>query len=312
MRNLKELFIGEIIKIRRKELGLTQEELCEGICEPSTISRLESGKHVPTKNKLDALLQRLDLPGDRYYALLSKNELEISNLQSKIISCDVSNNKREGLQYLEKLEELVLDDDHLMKQFILRSKIALGYLKEGKICRYTFEERKNILFEAIYLTVPKFDIEEINDNFYTVEEIKIINQIALNYSDAGQNKTAIDIYNQLLKYIKKHLMNLKESNGLLILIAYNYSRSLYFEKRYEESIDIANLGLETSIQERCSSYLGGFLSVLGHAFYVEGKLEESKKYFYQSFYIYTVLRDDINIKLAKENLKEFFNIDVSF
>lgn len=309
---MKELFIGEVVKRRRKELGLTQEELCEGICEPSTISRIESGRQVPAKNKLDALLQRLGLPGDRYYALLSKNELEISNLQSQIISCNVSNNKQEEQQCLKKLEEIVSEDDHLVRQFILRSKIAFGYLDGENLRPYTYEEKERVLFEALYLTVPKFDIDEINNNVYTVEEIKIINQIALNYSDAGQNKTAIDIYHQLLKYIKKHLMNLKESNGLLILIAYNYSRSLYFEKRYEDSIDIANLGLETSIKERCSSYLGGFLSVLGHAFYAEGRLEESKKYFYQSFYIYTVLRDDINIKLAKENLKEFFNIDVSF
>lgn len=309
---MKELFIGEVIKRKRKELGLTQEELCEGICEPSTISRIESGKQVPAKNKLDALLQRLDLPGDRYYALLSRNELEISNLQSQIISCNVSNNKQEEQQCLKKLEEIVSEDDHLVRQFILRSKIAFGYLDGENLRPYTYEEKEKVLFEALYLTVPKFDIDEINNNFYTVEEIKIINQIALNYSDAGQNKTAIDIYHQLLKYIKKHLMNLKESNGLLILIAYNYSRSLYFEKRYEESIDIANLGLEASRQERCFSCLGGLLSVLGHALYVEGKLEESKKHLLQSFYIYTIMRDNINIKLAKENLKEFFNIDVSF
>ena len=309
---MKELFIGEVVKRRRKELGLTQEELCEGICEPSTISRIESGRQVPAKNKLDALLQRLDLPGDRYYALLNKNELEISNLQSQIISCNVSNNKRDGLKYLEKLEEIVSEEDHLIRQFILRSKIAFGYPDGEDIRPYSFDEKEKILFEALYLTVPKFDIDEINNNFYTVEEIKIINQIALNYSDAGQNKKAIDVYNQLLKYIKKHLMNLKEANGLAILISYNCSRSLYLEKRYEESITIANLGLEVSIKERCSSYLGGFLSVLGHSFYAERKLEESKRYFYQSFYLYTVLRDDTNIALAKKNLKDFFNIDILY
>lgn len=292
---MKELFIGEVIKRKRKELGLTQEELCEGICEPSTISRIESGKQVPAKNKLDALLQRLDLPGDRYYALLSKNELEISNLQSQIISCNVSKNKRDGLQYLKKLEEIVSEDDHLIRQFILRSKTAFGYLDGEDIRPYTFDEKEKMLFEALYLTVPKFDIKEIDKNYYTVEEIKIINQIALNYSDAGQNKKAIDVYNQLLKYIEKHLMNLKESNGLVILISYNCSRSLYLEKRYEESIAAANLGLEVSIEERCTSCLGGLLSLLGHAFHAEGRLEESKKYFYQSFYIYSVLHDDINI-----------------
>lgn len=168
---MKELFIGEVIKRKRKELGLTQEELCEGICEPSTISRIESGKQVPAKNKLDALLQRLDLPGDRYYALLSRNELEISNLQSQVISCNVSNNNRDGLQYLEKLEGIVSEDDHLIRQFILRSKVALGYLDGEDIRSYTFGEKEKMLFEALYLSVPKFDIEEIDKNYYTVEEI---------------------------------------------------------------------------------------------------------------------------------------------
>ena len=40
---MKEIFLGEVIRQRRLELGLTQEELCEGICEPMTISRFENG-----------------------------------------------------------------------------------------------------------------------------------------------------------------------------------------------------------------------------------------------------------------------------
>ena len=41
---MKEIFLGEFIKQRRLELGLTQEQLCEGICEPMTISRIENGR----------------------------------------------------------------------------------------------------------------------------------------------------------------------------------------------------------------------------------------------------------------------------
>ena len=41
---MKEVFLGEVIRQRRLELGLTQEELCEGICEPMTISRFEIGR----------------------------------------------------------------------------------------------------------------------------------------------------------------------------------------------------------------------------------------------------------------------------
>lgn len=44
---MKNFFLGEYIKQRRLDLGLTQEQLCEGICEPMTLSRLENGKQTP-------------------------------------------------------------------------------------------------------------------------------------------------------------------------------------------------------------------------------------------------------------------------
>ena len=40
---MKNVFLGEYIKQRRLDLGLTQEQLCYGICEPMTLSRLENG-----------------------------------------------------------------------------------------------------------------------------------------------------------------------------------------------------------------------------------------------------------------------------
>ena len=308
---MKELFIGEVVKRRRKELGLTQEELCEGICEPSTISRIESGRQVPAKNKLDALLQRLGLPGDRYYALLSRNKLEISNLQSQIISCNVSKNKRDGLQYLEKLKELVSEDDLLIRQFILRSKISFGYPDGENIRPYTFDEKEKILFEAIYLTVPKFDIEEIDKNFYTIEEIKIINQIALNYSNSGKNKTAIDIYYQLLKYIKKHFYNMDQVSGIFILISYNYSRILCLEKTPKQAIEIAENGRKACIQFGKSEWLAGLLVVLADCLHQLGFYNESKERFLESYYVYRSLDDYKNAEIVKDHAKELSNFIIN-
>lgn len=34
-------FLGEYIKKQREKLGLTQEQVCEGICEQVTLSRLK-------------------------------------------------------------------------------------------------------------------------------------------------------------------------------------------------------------------------------------------------------------------------------
>ena len=95
---MKEVYIGSIIRKRRQELGLTQEQLCRGICETVTLSRIENGKQTPSRSKLNALLQRLGMPGERYYALLSEQEMKISNLQTEIVSCNVLGQREQGLK----------------------------------------------------------------------------------------------------------------------------------------------------------------------------------------------------------------------
>ena len=56
--SMKELFLGEYIKQERLKQGITQEQLCEGICDPITISRMENGKQMPSYNRIRAFLQR--------------------------------------------------------------------------------------------------------------------------------------------------------------------------------------------------------------------------------------------------------------
>ena len=46
MQNYK---LGEYIRQRRLDLGLTQEQVCAGICESVTLSRVENGKQTPTE-----------------------------------------------------------------------------------------------------------------------------------------------------------------------------------------------------------------------------------------------------------------------
>ena len=83
-----------------------------------------------------------------------------------------------------------------------------------------------MLIQAIGLTIPDFDLEIIGSHLYTVDEMKIINQIAGVYSDMGQNKKAADIYYQLLKYVQKHQQEAVISGGMLPMVLGNYARTL--------------------------------------------------------------------------------------
>ena len=93
---MQNISIGECIRQRRKELNLTQEQVCDGICDPVSLSRIENGKQTPRRSVINALLQRLSLPDDRYYALVSENELGLEALQKEIVACNVTQRVPEG------------------------------------------------------------------------------------------------------------------------------------------------------------------------------------------------------------------------
>ena len=78
-------------------------------------------------------------------------------------------------------------------------------------------------------------------------ETKIINQIAITYSEEGKHRQAIEIYRQLIRYVESHFPDCEVRQVMLPLTAYNYSRLLGLERRYEEAIEVAELGNDAGI-----------------------------------------------------------------
>lgn len=298
---MKNVFLGEYIKQRRLDLGLTQEQLCDGICEPVTLSRLENGKQTPSRNRINALLQRLGLPDDRYFALLSKNELEMEALQKEIVACNATEKVPEGF------EKLADPDDQIAQQFALRSRVLLGRL-DG---RYTPLEQIDLLMQAIQLTVPRFDLESIESFLYTRDEITIINQIGLAYSDAGQNKKAAEIYYQLLKYVRKHFKETITSIGVLPLVLYNYARVLDLCGRYEEGAALAKEGREACIQYGHYQVLPRCLEIEAECRHFMGDDEISKELYYQSYYLCKVIEYQVGLEIVKKEAKEYLDLTLS-
>lgn len=307
---MREIHIGEIIKQRRLELGLTQEELCEGICEPPTMSRIEKGRQTPTRSKLNALLQRLGLPGEKFYAMMSENELEIEHLKNEIIDCNTRQLNKQGLEKIDKLISLTDDDDNVTHQFIARSRVLLGKVEHETVVPYSTEEKLNLLFEAIKMTIPNFDIDEIGSHWYSLDEMKIINQIGSVYGDDKRLKKALDIYYQLMKFITKKLVIHSDYVSTIILISYNYCLFLSQEKRYDDALEIANWGWNKCIEWSRSGYLGGLLFVIGKCLYHTGKVEESQDYFIQSYYAYKSMRNVPDMEAVHQDIRTYFGINI--
>lgn len=295
---MREVFLGDVIRRRRLELGMTQEQLCEGICEPITVSRLENGKQTPSRSRISALLERLGLPGDRYYALLSKQEEEESLLRKEVNDCVARFYQKEGAGKapvweraqgaLDKLEAMSDPDDTLARQFILRSRALLG----EKDAAYPYEKQLEMLWEALRLTAPRFDPEEIGRLRYTWDEIQLINQIAMVYAMAGQRKTAIGLYGQLLRYLQKHM----EDKKYLCMVSFNYARELAVSKRYEDAVEVAETGRKTCIERGHYQFLPGLLAIEAECAYILGDRDRNIELYRQAYYIYKAIGDERNLK----------------
>ncbi len=307
---MNEINIGEIIRQRRIELNLTQEELCEGICEPCTMSRIETGHQTPTRSKLDALMQRLGLPGKKYYALMSSKELEIEELKTKIVAANVRKNYDESYSLIEKMERLLDSDDQVNRQFISRTRITCGRKINGEWLPYSLEEQLSMLMDTIRITVPSFDVEEINKNLYSLEEIKIINHIASVLSKSERIDEAIDIYYQLMKYVNKRGRILSDSIVMSPFIAHNYSRLLCQNERPKDAIKVAEIGINDCILYGRMECLPGLLYFLAKAYQLMGDTHNAKEKFLESYYTYRAINDLENAELVKEHLSETMDIKV--
>ena len=300
---MKAYNIGLFIKKKREEQHIRQEDLCRGICDKSTLSRIERGKQEPSSGILGVLLQRLGINEDQLAVLLGPKDFEISDLQKEIVALNSQKEYEKAAEKIRRLEQLVEPTDKITQQFILRSK-ALAYFPED------YPASCDLLFQALSLTLPDFDFDHISDYLLGIEEVKILNQLANSYSEAGDRRFAIHIYRQLFEDPRKRLFNIEAELTLLPLLAYNYSRLLGLERRYEEEIEIATLGQKTCIKYNKCQYLGGLLLNISCALRELGQDKESRSKLIDSFYAYHLMGDESScnliIQYAQNNGIELF------
>lgn len=312
---MRGVYIGKYIKQRREELELTQEQLCEGICGVTTISRLECGSQTPSRNLINALLQRLGMPSDRYFALLNRNEAEIEVLTEEIRAMLISIQNavnpqknlllKNALQKVAELEQITDEQNKLTRQFILRVKVSLGREDGGY---YSADEQLELLLEAIRLTVPRFELNKINDFLYCLDEVIIINQIAGIYELKNRLQTTADILEQLLTYIQTHYQDILESKGHLPMIAHNYGRVLNLLEENEKALEVLETARQACIQYKNYQSLPRIFHVMAVTWHDLGNDEKSKDLYHQAYYLCKAIDDRSNLELLCEDAKEQYGI----
>lgn len=303
--------IGEYIKRKREEKEIKQDELCYGICDRSTLSRIERGKQEPSYYILKALLQRLGISEDRCQILMGAQEFEIAELQREIVADNVRKDFSSALKKIRRLEELSQSAENpLLQQFILRVRAAAGYEENGERLDYDNPTQRKMLIQALELTCPDITMENLDSFLLGEDEAKIINQIAITYSEEGDHRQAIEIYHQLIRYVQSNFAGCEIGQVMLPLTAYNYSRLLGQERRYEEAIEVAELGRQCCVRYNKCRFLGGLLLNIACCLHDLDQDDASRKRLIQSYYAYLVMEDTVSCEVVQNYAKKVLGIEI--
>lgn len=238
--------LGFMIKKRREELKLTQEDLADGICSVPTLSRIENGDRLPTKNHFEMLLQRLGYSTTMFNFSVDEKDFYLHELKYEIRQAYISNQIELAQEYLDEFERLVSDPTQIDEQFIILYQVLLHQ------SQYADEVILDRLENAIQLTCPQYRNSKF-PHVLSYEEIILLNIIATRYELLGKRCHAIELLTNLSNYYNNHIVNTEEALRTQLMVLYNLSKMLGLDGRYDECIEVCNLAIRIAKSTgRCS------------------------------------------------------------
>ena len=110
--------------------------------------------------------------------------------------------------------------------------------------------------------------------------------------------------------MQSHFAGCEIGQVMLPLTAYNYSRLLGQERRYEESIEIAELGRECCIRYNKCQVLGGLLLNIAYCLHELGEDEKSRELLIDSYHISKAMEQTRSCEVVRKYAKENLQIEI--
>lgn len=224
---------------RRKEMGLSQIELSNGICTQATLSRFENHGQIPSVKILSQLCARLQLDVGDLFACVNTQEVAANKL-------------------LEKLEESIVIMDYKLAE-----KLVLGLEKEN----LTSNQQLHLLYLKAY--TQTLQGKATGDDLFYFNRLLAEQQeknerylhlayagLGLVYQQKKDHEKAIYFFEKAIQEIEQHKIEKMGDVWRVLLVLY-YS-SLFFadEQDYEKSDDLLKKGITLCSQYHITYYLG--------------------------------------------------------
>lgn len=160
----------DVLRTRRAMFGLTQEQLCEGICSVKSLRRAEKGQTDMQRETLKKLLNRLGLSGQMQWSRLITSDREVIRMAEEL--ADYINDRKFSVasKQLESLKSRIDLDIPQNKQYFLEKQALLEF-EQGKVTREEFVKMEK---EVLECTLRAENLYRKENVYLTEQEITCI------------------------------------------------------------------------------------------------------------------------------------------
>ncbi|MEG3257516.1 helix-turn-helix transcriptional regulator [Streptococcus suis] len=284
--------LAEKFRLKRKELGLSQQTIAEGICEQSQISKIERGHFIPSADLLFKLSQRLEVPLDYFF----NEQIEVkSNLSNfKHLSARLLDDRNyNDLEYLYKIE---IERGNFLT---LEDRTYLEWVK-AIIDFYQY----NLQFDAIS------HLENILSKVpsTTLIYLKVLNTLSNFYSLVGREEDYEKNYSHLMELYQTKNLDHQEFLFGYIRVRHNYAHYLVSKEKYNEAIQEALETIELCKERQTSYQLAPLLILIGNAGAHFLDKEQVKNYYIEARELCKIYNNPLMLMKIENYLKELDSI----
>ena len=278
----KYMVLSDVLRLRRKEAGLSVESVIADICDVKTYSRAELGKSYPKKTILKSIAKRLNL---RW--LYFKGEIESAEYEDFMLMSECRR-----LASLREYKKLYKEKEKLKQRLDMRIPLNIQAVEGLEIYTEEISDEEKIkrLWEIFSYTG-----ENSENSIYTREEIEILSNIA-RFIGIKETYKGIEMLERLFEDVsnKKSVFNVRMS-----IISKDLAWLYKNVKKLEKSYNLALNEIKAIIIENIADLILNLLDYISTIEEELGNIEEAKKICRDMFYIaelYEKYEDSVMVK----------------
>jgi transcriptional regulator with XRE-family HTH domain len=172
---VEEQILGDVIRGLRVQRRLTQEVLADGICSASSLSKIENGSQVPSRQTFCLLMERLGEPGYTYAHFTTEGDYHFYLLTYELMEAMEYKELERVDEKLWQMQQLLPEEDRT-KQQVFRMAQQVWY----HMCGVDDGEYVNHCMEIFRMRRPDCELpEHIQNLTLDFVEVWVVNNMAV-------------------------------------------------------------------------------------------------------------------------------------